>query len=140
MLSPTWDCNEDFSNYTPVDSGWPSVSWRGDFPQNIAFSPDIECFEGVNIDTDNAWQSIWTYPGEQVKQIQAQQNFGFQSPPLESTVFEAYTPDNLVDQQPSALLTPSPERSFQHHVAFPCDIPEKAVSLILSNWFRKFFY
>ncbi|KHJ32257.1 hypothetical protein EV44_g5383 [Erysiphe necator] len=126
VLSPTWDSHEDFSSFTPVDSGWPSASWRGDISQNIVFSPDIECFEGVNIDLDNAWQSIWAYPGEQVKQTHTQHNYGFQSPPQETHAYGAYTPENFVEQHSSALLTPSPERSFQHNADFSNDILEEA--------------
>ncbi|RKF78995.1 Fumonisin cluster-specific transcription factor FUM21 [Golovinomyces cichoracearum] len=123
-LSPTWDRSNDYSCFTPDDSCWSSVSWRGDVAQNIIFSPDIECFEGANIDTDCAWQSVWAYPGELAKQPQLQQNFGFQSPLQETSGFGPFTPEETADHHSSALLTPSPERSFQDHVIFPSDQSE----------------
>ncbi|TQS34854.1 hypothetical protein Golomagni_04748 [Golovinomyces magnicellulatus] len=127
-LSPTWDRNNDYSCFTPDDSCWSSVSWRGDVAQNIIFSPDIECFEGANIDTDCAWQSVWAYPGEEVKQPQVQQNFDFQSPLQETSGFGPFTPEESAEQHSSALLTPSPERSFQDQVIFPGDQAENFVS------------
>lgn len=123
-LSPTWDRSNDYSCFTPDDSCWSSVSWRGDVAQNIIFSPDIECFEGANIDTDCAWQSVWAYPGEEVKQPPLQQNFDFQSPLQETSGFGPFTPEETVEHHSNALLTPSPERSFPDQVIFPSDQAE----------------
>lgn len=117
-FSPTWERGTEFPYYATDDSQWSSAPWRGEFPHNLIFSPDIECFQGANIDSDYAWQSIWTYPSTE-DQVKAQQNVGFDSTLQTGLSYGGYMSADSGEQSSTALLTPSPERSFEDHAVFP---------------------
>ncbi|CAD6503249.1 BgTH12-02916 [Blumeria graminis f. sp. triticale] len=117
-MVPTWERGTEFPYYATDDSQWSSAPWRGEFPHNLIFSPDIECFQGANIDSDYAWQSIWTYPSTE-DQVKAQQNVGFDSTLQTGLSYGGYMSADSGEQSSTALLTPSPERSFEDHAVFP---------------------
>ncbi|CCU75572.1 powdery mildew-specific hypothetical protein [Blumeria hordei DH14] len=117
-MVPTWERGTEFPYYATDDGQWSSAPWRGEFPHNLIFSPDIECFQGANIDSDYAWQSIWTYPSTE-DQVKAQQNVGFDSSLQTGLSYGGYMSADSGEQSSTALLTPSPERSFEDHAVFP---------------------
>ncbi|KAI1002991.1 hypothetical protein K3495_g5210 [Podosphaera aphanis] len=129
-LSPSYEHNGEFPYYASDESGWPSIPWRGDLTQNIVFSPNIECFQGISYDLDNAWQSIWSDPSriEHARHSVEQQHIGFHCQQEEKARFSTAVFEESGTHQANALLTPSPERSFHDLVISPNGPPQETVS------------